>query len=36
PWRWYLKNSRSISRRAKGDRTPLLQQAWAPSASDAS
>ncbi|WP_041385213.1 DNA-3-methyladenine glycosylase [Prochlorococcus marinus] len=34
PWRWYLKNCRSISRRAKGDRTPPLQQAWAPVASD--
>ncbi len=33
-WRWYLKCSRSISRRAKGDRTPPLQQAWLPSASD--
>ena len=21
-WRWYLKNSRSVSKRAKGDRTP--------------
>ncbi|KZR74249.1 DNA-3-methyladenine glycosylase [Prochlorococcus marinus] len=34
PWRWYLKNCRSISRRAKGDRTPPLQQAWTPVASD--
>ncbi len=33
-WRWYLKCSRSISRRAKGDRTPPLQQAWLASASD--
>jgi len=21
-WRWYLKNSRSVSKRIKGDRTP--------------
>ena len=21
-WRWYLKNSRSVSKRLKGDRTP--------------
>ena len=24
-WRWYLKNSRSVSKRLKGDRTPKLQ-----------
>ena len=24
-WRWYLKNSRSISKRAKGDRKPSLK-----------
>ena len=24
-WRWYLKNSRSISKRALGDRTPKLK-----------
>ena len=23
-WRWYLKNSRSVSKRLKGDRTPNL------------
>ena len=23
-WRWYLKNSRSISKREKGDRNPIL------------
>tara|TARA_B100000989_G_scaffold292228_1_gene267797 strand:+ start:582 stop:1010 length:429 start_codon:yes stop_codon:yes gene_type:complete len=23
-WRWYLKNSRSVSKRAKGDKTPKL------------
>ncbi len=33
-WRWYLKNSRSISRRAKGDRTPSLAQAWQPCVGD--
>ncbi|MEA5413205.1 DNA-3-methyladenine glycosylase, partial [Synechococcus sp. BA-120 BA3] len=22
PWRWYLRASRSVSRRARGDRTP--------------
>jgi len=24
-WRWYLKNSRSVSKRFKGDRTPKFQ-----------
>ena len=24
-WRWYLKNSRSVSKRSKGDRTPKFQ-----------
>ena len=24
-WRWYLKNSRSVSKRIKGDRTPKFQ-----------
>ena len=24
-WRWYLKNSRSVSKRLKGDRTPKFQ-----------
>ena len=24
-WRWYLKNSRSVSKREKGDRTPKLK-----------
>jgi DNA-3-methyladenine glycosylase len=32
PLRWYLRLSRSVSRRAKGDRTPSLAQAWFPSA----
>ncbi len=33
PWRWYLQASRSVSRRARGDRTPPLAAAWAPRAS---
>ena len=28
PWRWYLRSSRSISRRAKGDRSPPLAEVW--------
>ncbi|MCP9849674.1 DNA-3-methyladenine glycosylase [Cyanobium sp. Morenito 9A2] len=28
PWRWYLRRSRSVSRRAPGDRPPPPQQAW--------
>ncbi len=31
PWRWYLTNSRSISKRAKGDRSPTITKAWMPS-----
>lgn len=27
PWRWYLRASRSVSRRARGDRQPAAQQA---------
>jgi len=27
PWRWYLRASRSVSRRAKGDPSPRPQQA---------
>ena len=30
PWRWYLKASRSVSRRARGDRMPALPQAFIP------
>lgn len=30
PWRWYLKASRSVSRRARGDRQPSLDQALIP------
>lgn len=29
-WRWYLKASRSVSRRASGDRMPTKAQAWRP------
>jgi len=32
PWRWYLRSSRSVSRRARGDRTPSRQEAWTPGA----
>ena len=31
PWRWYLKVSRSVSRRARGDRMPAISQALIPS-----
>ncbi|MCH1545767.1 MAG: DNA-3-methyladenine glycosylase [Synechococcus sp.] len=31
PWRWYLRSSRSVSRRARGDRMPPKAQCWAPS-----
>ena len=24
-WRWYLKNSRSVSKRVKGDKTPTFK-----------
>jgi DNA-3-methyladenine glycosylase len=27
PWRWYLRSSRSVSRRARGDRSPPLSEA---------
>ena len=33
PWRWYLQASRSVSKRAKGDRKPQLEDAYKPSAS---
>ena len=29
-WSWYLRSSRSVSRRARGDRTPSRQEAWTP------
>ena len=31
PWRWYLQSSRSISKRAKGDKTPPKNKCWNPS-----
>jgi DNA-3-methyladenine glycosylase len=31
PWRWYLRSSRSVSRRARGDRMPPKAQCWTPS-----
>ncbi len=33
-WRWYLHASRSISKRAKGDKTPPHNEAWIPTESD--
>ncbi len=30
PWRWYMQNSLSISKRAKGDHCPSLFQSWEP------
>ena len=30
PWRWYLGSSRSISKRAKGDKIPPTNKCWAP------
>ena len=27
-WRWYLKNSRSVSKRAKGDKTPKFKKSF--------
>ena len=35
PLRWYLRSSRSVSRRAKGDRMPALDRAWVPTTEDA-
>ena len=31
PWRWYLENSRSVSKRAKGDHIPPKNKCWSPS-----
>ena len=31
PWRWYLRDSRSVSKRARGDRIPSKSQCWLPS-----
>ncbi len=33
-WRWYLKNSRSISKRNKGDRCPPISAGWTPATCD--
>ncbi len=30
-WRWYLPQSRSVSKRAKGDRCPSKKMSWSPS-----
>ena len=29
-WRWYMQSSRSVSKRAKGDRCPLNNNSWHP------
>ena len=34
PWRWYLRASRSVSRRAPGDRRPPPAEAWWPRPED--
>ncbi len=34
PWRWYMKNSRSVSKRALGDRSPKPSEAWSPSSKE--
>ena len=31
PWRWYLKSSRSVSKRVRGDRIPPKNKCWSPS-----
>ena len=36
PWRWYLQNSRSISKRVKGDKTPSENECWLPSSFEGS
>ena len=30
-WRWYLKSSRSVSKRVRGDRIPPKNKCWSPS-----
>ena len=30
PWRWYLQASRSVSKRARGDRSPKPADAFRP------
>ena len=34
PWRWYVQNSRSVSKRAKGDLCPSTSEAWTPTLSE--
>jgi len=34
PWRWYLRASRSVSRRGRGDRRPPPAEAWCPKPED--
>ncbi len=34
PLRWYLQSSRSVSKRAKGDRCPTREKAWQPEKED--
>ena len=36
PWRWYLKSCRSVSKRAKGDKTPPISKCWYPSSFEGS
>ena len=31
PWRWYLESSRSVSKRAKGNKIPPTNKCWRPS-----
>ena len=31
PWRWYLKSSRGVSKRVRGDRIPPKNKCWKPS-----
>ncbi len=33
-WRWYLQSSRSVSKRAQGDKLPSLSKAWCPNLND--
>ena len=34
PWRWYLQNSRSVSKRKKGDTMPSNLKSWGPTSED--
>ena len=33
-WRWYLQSSRSVSKRAEGDRCPTYDRSWQPTQCD--